>query len=57
LQERFDLLRAERAAIVWTDSLSKHFGAIKAPHETRGERIEDFDAAMAANAWHAIRAN
>lgn len=50
LQERFDLLRSELARVAWTDSVSEHFGAVKATLERRGKRIEDFDAAIAAHA-------
>jgi tRNA(fMet)-specific endonuclease VapC len=50
LQSRFDLLRAELPRCQWTDSVSEHFGAIKAALERKGQRIEDFDAAIAAHA-------
>jgi len=50
LQGRFDLLRAELGRVSWTDSVSDHYGAVKAALERRGERIEDFDAAIAAHA-------
>ncbi|MGH9361852.1 MAG: PIN domain-containing protein [Thermoanaerobaculia bacterium] len=50
LQERFDLVRTELARAPWTDSVSEHFGVVKAALERRGERIEDFDAAIAAHA-------
>lgn len=50
LQERFDLLRAELARAPWTDAVSEQFGIVKAALERRGERIEDFDAAIAAHA-------
>jgi tRNA(fMet)-specific endonuclease VapC len=50
LQERLDLLRAELARVAWTDSVTDHFGAVKATLERRGKRIEDFDAAIAAHA-------
>lgn len=50
LQERFDLLRAELPRVDWTDDVSERFGSIKALLEKRGERIEDFDAAIAAHA-------
>ena len=44
--------RAARVAVdePWTDAVSAHFGSIKAALEKRGERIEDFDAAIAAHA-------
>ncbi len=50
LQDRFDLLRAELPRCQWTDTVSEHFGAIKATLERSGQRIEDFDAAIAAHA-------
>jgi tRNA(fMet)-specific endonuclease VapC len=50
LQERFDLLRAELPRCQWTDTVSERFGAIKAALERKGQRIEDFDAAIAAHA-------
>jgi tRNA(fMet)-specific endonuclease VapC len=50
LQERFDLLRAELPRCQWTDTVSERFGAIKAALEHKGQRIEDFDAAIAAHA-------
>ena len=50
LQQRFDLVRVELARAGWTDSVSQHFGTIKAVLEKRGKRIEDFDAAIAAHA-------
>ena len=50
LQDRFDLVRTELARSPWTDDVSERFGSIKAALERKGERIEDFDAAMAAHA-------
>jgi tRNA(fMet)-specific endonuclease VapC len=50
LQQRFDLVRVELARADWTDSVSEHFGMVKALLEKRGKRIEDFDAAIAAHA-------
>jgi tRNA(fMet)-specific endonuclease VapC len=50
LQERFDLVRTELARVAWTDVVSERFGFIKATLERRGQRIEDFDAAIAAHA-------
>jgi tRNA(fMet)-specific endonuclease VapC len=34
----------------WSDDVSRCFGAIKAGLERRGERLDDFDAAIAAHA-------
>jgi tRNA(fMet)-specific endonuclease VapC len=50
LRERFDLVRAELGRVDWTDEVSEAFGAIKAALEKKGQRIEDFDAAIAAHA-------
>lgn len=50
LQERFDLLRTELPRVAWSDEVSESFGAVKAHLEKKGERIEDFDAAIAAHA-------
>jgi tRNA(fMet)-specific endonuclease VapC len=50
LVERFDLIRSEFARVAWTDAVSERYGFIKATLERRGERIEDFDAAIAAHA-------
>ena len=50
LQERLDLVRSEIGSVEWTDRVSDAFGKIKAELERMGERIEDFDAAIAAHA-------
>ena len=50
LASRFELLRRELARVVWSDQISDEFGRIKATLERRGQRIEDFDAAIAAHA-------
>ena len=50
LRARFDLVRNEVLRASWTDDVSERFGAIKAALERRGERIEDFDVAIAAHA-------
>lgn len=50
LARRFELVREEIARAVWTDEVSDAFGEIKAALERKGERIEDFDAAVAAHA-------
>ena len=50
LQQRFDLLRAELPRCQWTDTVSERFGEVKASLERKGQRIEDFDAAIAAHA-------
>jgi len=50
LQDRFDLVCSELACAPWTDAVSERFGNIKASLERKGQRIEDFDAAIAAHA-------
>jgi tRNA(fMet)-specific endonuclease VapC len=50
LQARFELVRAELQRIEWSDEVSRRFGIIKATLEKKGQRIEDFDAAIAAHA-------
>lgn len=50
LQERFNWILVELARMPWTDAVSEKFGLVKATLEQRGERIEDFDAAIAAHA-------
>ena len=50
LASRFELLKAEIQRVAWSDEISDAFGAIKAALERRGDRIEDFDAAIAAHA-------
>jgi tRNA(fMet)-specific endonuclease VapC len=50
LAERFELFRSQLHRIPWTDEVSAQFGAIKFALEKRGERIEDFDIAIAAHA-------
>lgn len=50
LARRFEMVRSEIGRVAWTDEVSEAFGAIKATLERKGERIEDFDAAVAAHA-------
>ena len=50
LAERFELIRTELGRAEWTDAVSDMFGAIKSALERRGQRIEDFDVAVAAHA-------
>jgi tRNA(fMet)-specific endonuclease VapC len=50
LQDRFDLVCMELARAAWTDAVSERFGLVKAALERTGQRIEDFDAAIAAHA-------
>jgi tRNA(fMet)-specific endonuclease VapC len=53
LQERFDLVKVGVARADWSDDVSQAFGRIKAMLEKRGQRIEDFDVAIAAHALSA----
>jgi tRNA(fMet)-specific endonuclease VapC len=50
LASRFELLKGEIRRVVWSDEVSEAFGSIKSGLERKGERIEDFDAAVAAHA-------
>jgi tRNA(fMet)-specific endonuclease VapC len=50
LRERFSLVREELARIPWDDDVSDQFGAAKAGLERAGQRLEDFDVAVAAHA-------
>ena len=50
LQDRFDMVCSELQRVEWTDAVSHAYGRIKAALERRGNRIEDFDAAIAAHA-------
>lgn len=50
LLARFRLVREEIGRVPWSDEVSQQFGAVKAALERRGERIEDFDVAIAAHA-------
>lgn len=50
LEQRWSLFERELQRVDWTDEVSAHFGALKAALEKRGQRIEDFDAAIAAHA-------
>lgn len=50
LQDGHALIAATMPRSDWSDEVSRTFGAIKAALEKRGERIEDFDLAIAAHA-------
>jgi len=50
LLQQFELIGHELARCSWTDEVSQRFGTIKSMLERRGERIEDFDVAIAAHA-------
>lgn len=50
LQQRLAWIRSEITRASWSDKVSRVYGQVKAHLEARGERIEDFDAAIAAHA-------
>lgn len=50
LEERRTLVVSAIQHAAWSDEVSETFGRIKALLEKRGERIEDFDIAIAAHA-------
>jgi tRNA(fMet)-specific endonuclease VapC len=50
LEDRLELLRAELPTVSWTPEVSDAFGELKARLESRGQRLEDFDVAIAAHA-------
>jgi tRNA(fMet)-specific endonuclease VapC len=50
LLQRATQLFAALPRAEWTDDVSERFGAIKQDLERRGERLEDFDVAIAAHA-------
>jgi tRNA(fMet)-specific endonuclease VapC len=50
LRRRLELLRSEIKRCEWSDAVSERFGEIKAALERKGQRIEDFDVAIAAHA-------
>ena len=50
LASRFELLKSEIGRVAWSDQVSEAYAGIKSVLERKGERIEDFDAAVAAHA-------
>lgn len=50
LEERRRLFADELPRVIWTDDVSRHFGNLKALLQRRGDRIDDFDLAIAAHA-------
>jgi tRNA(fMet)-specific endonuclease VapC len=50
LRDRFELVRSELKVADWSEEVTDAFGEIKAELERAGQRIEDFDAAIAAHA-------
>jgi tRNA(fMet)-specific endonuclease VapC len=47
---RAELLREELGTTPWTWEVSRSFGLLKASLEARGQRLDDFDVAIAAHA-------
>ena len=50
LTRRYSLIKDQIQRVAWSDDVSREFGRIKSALERRGERIEDFDVAIAAHA-------
>jgi tRNA(fMet)-specific endonuclease VapC len=50
LEERLATLLAAIQRAHWSDEVSLRFGDVKADLERRGERVDDFDVAIAAHA-------
>jgi tRNA(fMet)-specific endonuclease VapC len=50
LMDRLELLRDELPSVVWSSEVSDAFGHLKASLEAKGQRLEDFDLAIAAHA-------
>ena len=50
LHKRFETLCSELRRVEWSDAVSECFGQIKADLEKTGNRLEDFDIAIAAHA-------
>ncbi len=50
LEARWQLFAAELPRVPWSEEVSVHFGRVKALLEKKGERVDDFDVAIAAHA-------
>ena len=50
LTGRFDLLTRTLPRATWSDEVSEQYGNVKAQLETTGQRLDDFDLAIAAHA-------
>ena len=50
LARRFARIQGELPRADWTDEVSARFGALKATMEKKGQRVDDFDLAVAAHA-------
>jgi tRNA(fMet)-specific endonuclease VapC len=50
LSERCETLLKSMLRVDWTDQVSERFASVKATLERKGERLDDFDVAIAAHA-------
>ncbi len=50
LSERCEALLTSMLRVDWTDEVSERFASVKATLERKGERLDDFDVAIAAHA-------
>lgn len=50
LEERLELILGELPRASWDDEVSRQFGTAKAMLERSGQRLEDFDLAIASHA-------
>jgi tRNA(fMet)-specific endonuclease VapC len=50
LEQRVRTLLGTIPRADWTDEVSRRFGAVKAELERRGQRVDDFDVAIASHA-------
>jgi len=50
LSERCETLLTSMLRADWTDEVSERFASVKATLERKGERLDDFDVAIAAHA-------
>lgn len=50
LVSRFALLREQLPTVTWSPAVTEAFGSLKASLEAKGQRLEDFDLAIAAHA-------
>jgi tRNA(fMet)-specific endonuclease VapC len=50
LSERCQTLLTSMLRVDWTDEVSERFASVKAALERKGERLDDFDVAIAAHA-------
>ncbi len=50
LSERCETLLTSMLRVDWTDEVSEIFASVKATLERKGERLDDFDVAIAAHA-------